>query len=83
MNIELLGYIAGVIVSISLMPQVIKAWRTKSTKDISVAWNSIYLFGLILWVTYGFFIENYPVVIMMGIESLLALTLLGLKMRYR
>ncbi|EKD64031.1 MAG: hypothetical protein ACD_51C00096G0003 [uncultured bacterium] len=83
MNIELLGYIAGIIVSISLMPQVVKAWKTKSTKDISITWNSIYLFGIILWVIYGFSIKNYPVAIMMGIEGLLALTLLTLKVRYK
>jgi len=36
MALDFVGYLAGFIVAIALAPQVIKAWRTKSTKDISL-----------------------------------------------
>ena len=37
--IQLTGYLAGFIIAISLIPQVIQAWKTKSTKDISLPWT--------------------------------------------
>gem|GEM_PF-3768129 len=39
----LLGYISTFIIASSLIPQVIKSWKTKSTKDISKTRNSIYV----------------------------------------
>ncbi|MBI5001906.1 hypothetical protein HZC31_00820 [Candidatus Woesearchaeota archaeon] len=35
--IDILGYVAGILVVISLVPQVIKSWTTKSTRDISLS----------------------------------------------
>jgi len=81
-NFELIGYLAGFIVAISLTPQVFKAWKTKSTKDISIGWNLIYLTGLSLWVFYGFGIGSFPVMITVTIEALMAISLLVLKIRY-
>lgn len=81
-EIELIGYLGGGIVAVSLLPQVIKSWQTKSTKDISVIWNSIYLFGLLVWITYGFGISSMPLMIMGSVEACLAASLLFLKFRY-
>ncbi len=36
---ELLGFAAGSFVAVSLLPQAIKSWKTKSTKDISLLWG--------------------------------------------
>ena len=44
----MIGYLAGIIVAISLSPQLIKAWKTKSTKDISIIWTLTYMAGLSL-----------------------------------
>jgi len=82
LSIEIVGYLAGIIVAISLTPQIIKAWKTKSTKDISVAWTLIYITGLILWVIYAVGIKSYPLMFMATIEALLAFSLLVLKLRY-
>jgi MtN3 and saliva related transmembrane protein len=81
-NIDLIGYLAGFIVAISLTPQVIKSWKTKTTKDISIAWTSIYIVGLILWVIYGFGIGSFPVILTVAIEALLTVALLILKIEY-
>ena len=80
--IELVGYFAGIMVAISLIPQVIKSWKTKSTKDISVMWTLIYLTGLILWIVYGIGILSFPIIIFVTIEALLAISLLILKIKY-
>lgn len=80
--IDLIGYLAGFIVAISLTPQIIKAWKTKSTKDISIVWTLTYITGLILWVIYGFGISSFPLMVTVTIETLLAVSLLILKVRY-
>lgn len=36
MFIDILGYVAGTLVVVSLLPQTIKSWKTKSTRDISL-----------------------------------------------
>ncbi|MCD6112519.1 MAG: hypothetical protein J7J86_04530 [Bacteroidales bacterium] len=80
---EIIGYIAGLIISISLTPQVIKAWKTKSTKDISISWSILYVTGLILWIIYGSMINSLPLIITISFELSMAITLLFLKIRYK
>lgn len=81
-NIHLLGYIAGILVVISLLPQVIKSWITKSTKDISLIRYIIYITGLVLWIAYAVIIKNGPVMVMNTIGLILAVSILVLKLKY-
>jgi MtN3 and saliva related transmembrane protein len=82
LGIDLLGYVAGLLVVGSLLPQVVKSWRTKSTRDISLLRYVIYVTGLVLWVTYAILIRNGPVAVMNGVGLVLASSILFLKMRY-
>lgn len=81
-SVDLLGYTAGLFLVIALLPQVYKSWKTKSTKDISWWRYILYVIGLSLWVVYAFVIDNMPLRIMHGLEFLLALSVLFLKIRY-
>jgi len=81
--IDILGYIAGVLVVISLLPQAIKATRTKLTRDISLTRYIIYSIGLILWIIYAFMIKNAPVAFMNSVGLILAMYILVLKLKYR
>ena len=80
--IDILGYVAGTLVVGSLLPQTIKSWKTKSTKDLSLWRYIIYILGLVLWVTYAIIIKNGPVAVMNGIGLALASSILYLKLRY-
>lgn len=80
--IDILGYIAGILVVISLLPQVIKSWRTKSTRDISLSRYVIYVIGLIFWVVYAVIIQNGPVAVMNGVGLVLAVSILYLKTKH-
>lgn len=81
-SIDLLGYVAGTLVVGSLLPQVIKSWKSKSTKDISLLRYVIYIFGLILWIIYAILIKNGPLIVMNSIGLVLALSILILKLRH-
>ena len=80
--IDILGYVAGILVVISLLPQVIKSWKTKLTRDISLSRYVIYVIGLILWIIYAVIIQNGPVAAMNGIGLVLAVSILYLKIKH-
>ncbi len=79
---ELIGFLAGILVAISLFPQILKSWRTKSTKDIALAWTLINLSGQILWIVYGIKIGSPSLVAMSSLTLMMTLFLIGLKLRF-
>lgn len=81
-QIEVIGFIAGSLVAVSLMPLLIKSYKTKSTKDIAISWNLINLAGQILWIYYGFKINSYSLVIMSGVTLVMTLILIKLKIKF-
>ena len=81
--VDLLGYIAGVLIILSMLPQVIKTFQIKSTRDISLMRAILYAFGVLLWPIYGFILYNGPLMAMNSIGLILGLTLLFQKLRYR
>lgn len=82
-SIQLTGYLAGFVIAVSLTPQVWKAWKTKSTTDISLLWNTIYIFGLLLFFVYGVGIKEMPIIVMITIEIILAISLIVAKIIYK
>ena len=80
--IDILGYVAGILVVISLLPQTIKSWKTRLTRDLSLWRYIIYSIGLILWITYAIIIKNGPVAAMNSIGLILALSILYLKIKH-
>ncbi|MBU0570218.1 MAG: SemiSWEET transporter [Candidatus Omnitrophica bacterium] len=80
--IDILGYCAGMLVVFSLLPQTIKSWRTRSTRDISLWRYIIYCIGLVLWITYAVLIQNGPVAVMNTAGLILALSILYLKLKH-
>ena len=81
-TIELIGYFAMASINIALIPQVAKSWKSKSTKDVSIAWNSLYFAGLMMWLAYGMGIGSVPLALSSAVEGSLALSLLTLKIKY-
>ncbi|MFH1425814.1 MAG: SemiSWEET transporter [Candidatus Kerfeldbacteria bacterium] len=80
--IDILGYSAGTLVVVSLLPQTIKSWRTRSTHDISLWRYIIYCVGLVMWITYAVLIQNGPVAVMNSVGLVLALSILYLKIKH-
>ena len=82
-SIQLTGYAAGFVIAVSLTPQVWKAWKTKSTRDISLLWNTIYISGLVLFQIYAFGIKEMPLIVTNTVELLLAIGLIVAKLIYK
>lgn len=81
--IHYLGYIAGVLTVGSFLPQVIRAWRTKQTRDLSLAMFALLVTSGSLWMIYGILNADWPVVITNGGMVALNLALAVAKVRYR
>jgi MtN3 and saliva related transmembrane protein len=81
-RITLLGLAAGALTTISLLPQVVKIWKSKSAGDISFGMYSILCAGLLLWMFYGFFIHSLPVVITNFLSFILGCITIALKTKY-
>ncbi|MCX6801849.1 MAG: SemiSWEET transporter [Candidatus Diapherotrites archaeon] len=79
---ETLGFVAGFLTTISFLPQAIKAWKTKSTKDISLPMYLVFILGVFLWIIYGFMINSLVVMLANVVTLLIALFILYLKIRY-
>ena len=75
------GLLAGTLTTIAYVPQVVKSWRTASTADISLTMFAIMVSGVTLWLIYGAFVRDIPIVIANGATLLLAGTVLVLKIK--
>ena len=78
-----LGYIAGFFTTIAFLPQVIKVWKTKSTKDISIWMFLIFNLGVFLWLIYGILIKNYALIFANTITLTLSLSILVAKILFK
>ncbi len=82
-TIDLIGFAAGTLTTISLLPQVVKIWRTRSADDLSMGMFALFGSGVLLWLVYGLAVGSLPVIVANAITFVLALTIMALKLRYR
>ena len=76
---EVIGLVASAFSSITFMPQVYKAWKTKSVGDLSLSTIFIVFFSTIIWLVYGIGRGLLPVIICNGIICFLSVILLYFK----
>jgi MtN3 and saliva related transmembrane protein len=81
--VQLIGILAGTLTTIAFLPQVIKTWRTKSAKGLSLGMFSVFCTGVSLWLIYGFLIHDLPMILANIITLVLAITLLVFKFRFK
>jgi len=81
--IQLLGLAAGSLTTAAFVPQVIKTWKSRSAKDLSLGMFSLFSLGVTLWLVYGFAVNDIPVIAANTITLMLAFTLLFFKLRFK
>jgi MtN3 and saliva related transmembrane protein len=77
-----IGYIAAALTTLSFLPQVIKTWKTRSTRDISLAMFIAFCAGVFLWAVYGVLIMSWPVIIANSVVLVLGGIMLVLKIKH-
>jgi MtN3 and saliva related transmembrane protein len=73
---ELIGLIAAVCTTFAFLPQVIKVWKTKQTKDLSLRMYTIMFIGICLWFVYGLRINSLSIVLANIVTGILVFTIL-------
>ena len=82
-TIEILGLVAASLTTTSFVPQVYKAYKYKSTKDVSLSMYIVLLVGLLLWIVYGVYIQSLAIILANVVTSILVLSILLLKLKYK
>jgi len=80
--IDILGYIAAMLTTFAFLPQSIKTLRLKKTDDLSSAMCILFCTGVLLWLIYGIFITNIPLIIANSITLIFATIILVVKIRF-
>ena len=78
-----LGYFAGFLTTVSLVPQVIKIWTTKSADDFSLMILLIWWTGISCWLVYGVLLNAVPIILWNVITLLLAIAILVMKLKFK
>ena len=81
--ITIIGLIAALFTTVSLFPQLIKIYKTKSTKDISTGMFSLFGVGVLLWFVYGVFVNDLPIIVANSLAFIQAAVILFFKAKYK
>ncbi|MBM5786551.1 MAG: hypothetical protein FJ373_01790 [Pelagibacterales bacterium] len=80
--IDLIGFFSGFCTTIAFLPQVIKAYKTRSTKDVSLLMFLVFTIGVAGWLIYGVLLMNVPIIIANIVTLFLAFLILVAKIRF-
>lgn len=61
--LQYVGFLGGFITVTAFVPQVIRTWRTRNTRDLSLGMVALLVTSGALWLTYGIFIRDWPVIL--------------------
>ncbi|MCH7568075.1 MAG: SemiSWEET transporter [Nanoarchaeota archaeon] len=78
-----LGLLAALLTTIAFLPQVIKSWKIRETRDISLQMYVILVTGVFLWLIYGFLIKDLPLILANLVTLILVSSILFLKIKYK
>lgn len=81
-TIDIIGYVAGFLTTICLIPQLIKIIITKSTNDISLSTFIVLLLGQILWTSYGILVFDLRIIIANIISLLITFSIIFFTLIY-
>ncbi|MGJ3247808.1 MAG: SemiSWEET transporter [Elainellaceae cyanobacterium] len=81
--VTLLGLTAGTLTTLAYLPQLFKTWKSKSADDISWIMLITLCIGIVLWLVYGTYVHDVPVIAANLTTLFFTSLILTLKIRYR
>jgi len=73
---QTLGLVSAALTTTAFLPQAIKAWKTRSTQDLSPLMFTLFFFGILGWLCYGLLIRDLPMILANAVTILLAGTII-------
>lgn len=80
--VDMIGLMAATCTTVSFVPQLIRVWRLRSAREISLTMFLVFSLGVFLWLLYGILIHSLPVMLANGATLALSLAILGMKIRF-
>jgi MtN3 and saliva related transmembrane protein len=77
-----IGLAAAVCTTISFVPQLIRVWRLRSAREISLTMFLVFSLGTFLWLLYGILIRAVPVILANAVTLALSLAILALSLKF-
>ena len=81
--IKYIGFFAAFCTTFAFLPQAIKVYQTKSTRDISLYMFLIFTIGVLSWLIYGLIINDWPVILANAVTLILSFFILIYKLKYK
>jgi MtN3 and saliva related transmembrane protein len=81
--VDVLGFVAGALTTLALVPEILKTAKMKETHDLSLIWLGMLGTGTFLWTGYGVAINSYPILIANALSFVTVVILFALKLKYR
>ena len=79
---EYIGLVAGALIAISFIPQIVRVYKLRSAREISVLFTIMQLVGLALWLTYGVILGLMPVMACNSVLAVFVIMLLAARLKY-
>ena len=80
---DVLGYSACAVTALTFLPQVIKTWKEKSARNVSLLMFIIAAVNEVMWIAYGFLRDDMVIVVTNVIMIAMASVMISLKLRYK
>ncbi len=80
--VDTIGMVAATCTTISFVPQLLRVWRLRSAREISLSMFLVFSLGVFLWLLYGICIRSVPVMLANGATLVLSVAILGMKIRF-
>ena len=79
---EIIGIAAGALVTVSLIPQLVRVFKLKSAHEISLPFTIMLVAGFVFWIAYSFTIAHTWMLIWNIVATCLTGILLFAKLKY-
>lgn len=78
-----LGYMAAVMTTFAFLPQIIKIYKERSARSISLKTFYVFSLGVLCWFLYGLALRSWPMIISNFITLVLSVIIVILKHTYK
>lgn len=80
---KIIGLVAGICTSCSLIPQVVKTIKEKKAEDVSLGMLLVLFIGVSLWIVYGLKKSDFPIIATNTFSAVVNITMVVLGIKYK
>jgi MtN3 and saliva related transmembrane protein len=82
-GVDILGYSACAVTALTFLPQVLKTWKEKSAKNVSLMMFIIAFINEVMWIAYGVFRDDMVIIVTNVIMITMCSVMISLKLKYK